>query len=161
MLELTDKQMIDYFRRSYMAVDGLWFVKLEESDGFDHALDVDIDVWKIMPKIQARKMKAMVNVPPGINGLFECFTKKLDMEGFIFQTQKGQKEFEITVSHCPWYDIILKSGRQHLAEKIGSKICTTEYGGWAAEFGNIKFELISRHCNGDCCCRFRFTEPIT
>ncbi len=39
MFELNDKQVADFFRRSYTAVDGLWFMKAEEKHGFEAALE--------------------------------------------------------------------------------------------------------------------------
>jgi hypothetical protein len=37
-MSLQDKDVREYFHRSYTAVDGLWFVKVEEKYGFDKAL---------------------------------------------------------------------------------------------------------------------------
>lgn len=157
MLQLTDAQKAEFFKRSYMAVDGLWFVKCEDRLGFDSALELDVDVWKVMPKIQARKLKAMTNAPETLDGLFDCYTTKLALEGFVFQTSRTDDAFEITASECPWYVIMKNAGRAHLAEKIGPAICTTEYGTWATEFGkDIRFEMINRFCTGDSCCRMRF-----
>ncbi len=61
MTDLTDKQKMEYFHRSYLAVDGLWFMKIEENFGFETALKMDEAVWKILPKIQSRIIKAMMN----------------------------------------------------------------------------------------------------
>ena len=54
MAGLTNKDRAEYYNRSYKAVDGLWFVKAEEQFDFDTALELDKEVWKVMPKIQAR-----------------------------------------------------------------------------------------------------------
>jgi len=157
MLNLTDKQIAEYMFRSYAAVDGLWFVKLEEKAGFDTALDIDEAVWKIMPKIQARKLRSMANIPDGLDGLFEAYTTKITLEGFEFETRRELNAFEIIVSKCPWYEIMVKSNRGHVAEKIGDRICNAEYGGWATEFGSdLGFELRSRICRGQAQCRLRF-----
>jgi len=34
MAELDSQQIIEYFHRCYKAVDGLWFMKVEEKIGF-------------------------------------------------------------------------------------------------------------------------------
>ncbi len=52
MKHLTDQQAAEYFHRSFTAVDGLWFMKVEEKHGFDAALEIDNEVWKVLPKIQ-------------------------------------------------------------------------------------------------------------
>ena len=64
---LTDKQAALYFHRCYVAADGLWFMKAEEKHGLVAALEVDEQVWKVLPKIQARMLKAMLHVDQGID----------------------------------------------------------------------------------------------
>ncbi len=56
-MKLTDKEISEYLHRCYTAADGLWFVKVEEKYGFDSALDIDKEVWKVIPKIQSRFLK--------------------------------------------------------------------------------------------------------
>jgi hypothetical protein len=159
MVELSDRQLVDYFRRSYTAVDGLWFVKLEERDGFDTALEVDVGVWKVMPKVQARKLKELTGLTEGLEALRECFTTKLAIEDFTFEAHPvadGQG-FEVRISRCPWYELLIKSKREHVAAAIGQRICQTEYTVWAAEFGrDITFSLGERLCNGCGVCEVRF-----
>jgi hypothetical protein len=66
MFKLTDQQLIDYFHRTYTSVDGLRFMKVEAKDGLDVALDLDNEVWQVMPKIQARKLKAFLGLDHGL-----------------------------------------------------------------------------------------------
>ncbi len=161
MIQLTDKQIAGYFQRSYTAVDGLWFVKLEEKHGFDVALEVDDEVWKVMPRIQARKLKSLTGLDRGMHGLFECFTTKLSIEGFDYQAAQDPDGggFTITITTCPWYDLLVKSDRVHLAPKIGSRICRTEYEVWASEFGDdIRLDLGYQICRGCSSCVVRFMK---
>ena len=159
MLELTDRQISEYFKRSYTAVDGLWFMKVEERYGFDTALDIDDDVWRVMPKIQARKLKAMGDLTDGLDALRQCLTTKLTLDGFTFETDQSHdgNSLKLTLSECPWHIIMIKSGREHLSEPVGTRICNTEYKVWAEEFGNdIKFELSDQICKGEKCCTLLF-----
>jgi hypothetical protein len=159
MLKLTDKQIAEYFKRSYTAVDGLWFMKVEEKYGFDAALDIDDEVWKVMPKIQARKLKSMGGPTCGLDGLQECLTTKFTLDGFTFEVEQNDdmNSLRITLSECPWHNLMIKSGREHLSGKVGTRICTTEYKVWAAEFGdNITFELGEQICKGHPCCNLIF-----
>jgi hypothetical protein len=56
---------------------------------------------------------------------------------------------------------MIKSGREHLSEKVGTRICTTEYQVWAAEFGDdIKFELEDQICEGFKCCTLLFKVAL-
>lgn len=153
MVKLSSKQVTDYFNRSYKAVDGLWFLKVEEKYGFDTALELDNEVWKIMPKIQARLINSFFdseNIQPT---LLESVITKLDLEGFKFTTEKSEKGFRITITNCPWFNLMIKSGRENLAKFVGKTICNTEYQVWASEYGKEnKFELVSQKCdNSDFC----------
>ena len=56
-MKLTDKETAEYIHRCYTAVNVLLFVRVEEKYGFDVALDIDKEVWKIMPKIQSQFIK--------------------------------------------------------------------------------------------------------
>jgi predicted ArsR family transcriptional regulator len=159
MLELTDRQIGEYFKRSYTAVDGLWFMKVEDKYGFDTALDLDDEVWQVMPKIQARKLKSMANLEDGLDALRECLTAKLVLDGFGFTSEQSNDNgtLKITLSECPWHNIMVKSKREHLSEKVGTRICNTEYSVWAAEFGNtIEFQLQDQICKGQKCCTLVF-----
>ena len=51
---MQDKVLVEYLRRSYFAVDGLWFMMLEDELSFEKALEMDVKVWGVVPKIQAR-----------------------------------------------------------------------------------------------------------
>ncbi|GAF84732.1 unnamed protein product, partial [marine sediment metagenome] len=62
MIELSNRQIAEFWHRSYASVDGLWFMRVEERYGFDAALDIDNEVWKVLPKIQARMLKSMAGV---------------------------------------------------------------------------------------------------
>ena len=159
MLKLTDKQISEYFKRSYTAVDGLWFMKVEDIYGFDPALDIDDEVWKVMPKIQARKLKSIGGSTEGLDGLRQCLTTKLTLDGFAFKAEQSDNDrsLKIILSECPWHNIMIKAGREHLSGPVGSRICTTEYQVWAAEFGDdIKFELGDQICEGQDYCILLF-----
>jgi hypothetical protein len=161
VIELTARQIAEYFHRSYTSVDGLWFMKLEEKYGFDAALDIDVEVWKVVPKIQARKLKALTGLEWGIDALFECFTTKHTIEGFDFTAARDPdgQGFEFTIRKCPWVELLARSNRQHLAGTIGTRICDTEYGVWAGEFGDdIVVQFHDRICRGCGSCTIRFRQ---
>lgn len=161
MIELSDRQIAEFWHRSYASVDGLWFMKVEEKYGFDAALDVDDEVWKVLPKMQARMLKSMGQLPGGTDGLFQCLTTKLNLEGFVFETEKAGdgSGLSIVIHRCPWHDLMVKSGREELSGKVGTLICNTEYSAWASEFGgNIRFELRDQICTGSRCCLLTFEQ---
>ena len=161
MIELSDKQVAEYYHRSYTAVDGLWYMKVEEKYGSDTALEIDNKVWEVLPKIQARMLKSTGKIENGMDALLECLSTKLSLEGFQFTIEKTEtgSGFRVIINNCPWYDLMVKSGREHLSGKVGSRICTTEYSAWASEFDNgIHFELQSQICKGSESCRLQFSH---
>jgi predicted ArsR family transcriptional regulator len=158
MIKLTPEQIAEYFHRSYTAVDGLWFMKVEEKYGFDVALDIDNEVWKVFAKMQARLLKSLSKAGDGVDALFECLTTKLTLEGFEFKAEKnGSRSFKITINECPWHNLMIKSGRENLSGKVGAIVCNTEYSVWASEFGeNVRFELKQQICRGAKSCILQF-----
>ena len=157
MVRLSSSQIEEYLHRSYAAVDGLWFVKVEEEYGFDKALEIDNEVWKVLPKIQARMLKTLMKTNSGLEGFFQCFTTKLTLDGFKYKSDKKGSGFTIIVEKCPWHDLMVKSGREELSEKVGARICNTEYAVWASEFdANIDLEIQDRICSGSASCIIKF-----
>jgi len=159
MIQLTPQQIAEYFHRSYTTVDGLWFMKVEGKYGFDAALDIDNEVWKVFPKIQARLLKSLGKTGDGIEALFECLSTKLTLEGFKFKAGKtgNRGGFKITINECPWHNLMIKSGRENLSGKVGTLVCNAEYSVWASEFGeDIRFELKDQICGGSQSCTIQF-----
>ena len=160
MIDLDDKQIAEFYYRSYTSVDGLWFMKVEDKHGFDETLSIDIDVWRVLSKIQARLLKSLVSNNNPMEAFFECYTTRLKLDGFQFNVENsdGNRGFHVTVTKCPWYDLQVKSDRIHLSEKVGDAICNTVQPAWAAEFDkNISFSLERQMCKGSEFCIFQFS----
>jgi hypothetical protein len=158
--ELTEEQKTEYFRRCYTAVDGLWFMKVEERLGFEKALQIDEAVWEVLPKIQSRALKAMMNLPSGLAGLVQALSARLALEGFDFEIERQEGGLQVAVRSCPWHQIMIKSGRAALSERVSEVICRVENEAWAKEFSGpeeeIGFEREARLCRGDGMCRLWF-----
>jgi len=156
--KLTQKQITEFFRRSYLAADGLWFLKTEEKHGFPEALDIDNEVWKVLPKIQARLIKEITGLGKGIEALAEGYKTKLTLHGFRFKTENKGNEFRIVIDKCPWHELLVESRRGHLSAKIGNLICKTECTVWAEEFGdNIDSKIEPGLCDGLKTCVISFS----
>ncbi len=158
----SDAQVADFLRRSYFVVDGLWFVKTEENLGFDGAMELDEAVWEVMSKVQARKAKALLNVKNGgLPELGRAFQLKLTAEGHEFDADGTDHEVRLTITRCPWYDILESSNRTQYAKVIADRICAREYAGWAREFGDdITVSFERRLCVDGCdTCSIVFRKP--
>lgn len=146
--EFSDAQVADFLRRSYFTVDGLWFVKTEEKRGFDEALELDVAVWGVMSKIQARKAKELLGIDgSSLHDLGKAFQLKMTAEGYDFDVETTEDEVKLILRECPWYEVIKRSNRLHISESITNRICVMEFGGWAREFApDLTFEMRKRLC---------------
>lgn len=134
-------------------------MKVEEKYGFNAALEIDKEVWKIMPKIQARMIKAMLRKSNNELSLLKSLTTKLTLEGFKFKVEPKETGFQILIIDCPWHNIMMKSGREKYSDKIGTAICNTEYSVWTSEFDeNTQFTLHTQKCKGSKYCELTFNK---
>lgn len=159
--KFTDKQIADFLRKSYFVVDGLWFMKTEEAQGFEDAMDRDEAVWGVLSKIQARKAKQLLGIEgDSLADLAKAFQLKLAAEGYDFDVQETNDKVNLTINLCPWYEVLKISDRTHIAEVIANRICVREFSGWVNEFApGIEFQIMGRLCvESDMCdvCRMSF-----
>jgi predicted ArsR family transcriptional regulator len=159
-----DPQILsEYFKKCYIAVDGLWFMMLEKTDSFEKALEIDGRVWEILPKIQARKIKELLKLETATEeDLISALKFKLEAEDFVSELLRKNSQINIIIKKCPWLILLKKSNREHLAERISDVICSVEYGVFAREFmEDMDFKVISRQCSGDKVCSFVLGKCLT
>jgi hypothetical protein len=59
--------------RNMWSVDGLYFLGIEEKYGTEIATEIDKDVWKIMGKIEARRLKKLFDIKDNdLSSLVNC-----------------------------------------------------------------------------------------
>lgn len=171
MKKLTEKDKREYLYHNYTKVDGLWFIKIEENYGFDRALELDKEVWQVLPKIQARFLKSRLELNNSMNDLLEALKIKMELDGFKISagikspgtsnkksTPSPEKILQIEITDCPWHNIMIKAKRENLSERIGSLICRTEYSTFAKEFNkNIEVKIADQICDRSNKCIFQFS----
>ena len=156
----ADKLVAEYFKRCFLSVDGLWFVKLEEVFSFDTALDIDVAVWKVLPKIQARTIKKLLCLGDGIENLRTACDFKLSAESYSYELLPlDAGGFQINIHDCPWVKHISKAGREHLLDRIADAVCPVEHETFAREFGSdIAFQHLQKGCRKQQHCVFLFQK---
>lgn len=166
-METGSEMVLEMLRRSYFAVDGLWFVMLEEDEGLERALQLDERVWQVMPKIQARKARELMRAEGDTPGaLVRCMALKLAAEGHRYDVSfENTGGAAVVITQCPWREVLVQSGRERLGSEIADRICATEAAAWAREFSPeggpaIRAEMTEAICRGDERCRivFRTTD---
>ena len=156
--EKYQADLVEYLRRSYHAVDGLWFVMVEEELGFDRALDLDQKVWAVLAKIQARKAQELSGAPAdSLEALAQCFRLKLEADGHKYDCSITEDELRITIHECAWLELLRKSGREHIAPQVARAICLTEGAAWCRECTlGLEFEIPQMACDGAGQCQMVF-----
>lgn len=159
---LTGSELIiEMLRRSYFAVDGLWFMMIEEDDGLERAFTIDERVWHVMPKIQARKARELLSCQGDSPAdVVRCLALKLAAEGHDYTIHATDPaRAEIVITSCPWRKVLESAERTHLGPQIADRICATEGAIWATEFSaDIECAMTEAICRGDSHCRFVFTR---
>lgn len=156
---MEQKIISEYFKRSYFALDGLWFMMIEKEFSFEKAMEIDEKVWSILPKIQARKVKELLGIEGvGLADFLQAVKVKFEAEGYDYEVRQSDSEHvQIVIHGCPWYDILKKAEREHLAPRIADSICSLEFQVWLKEFGEqLSFSMEYRCCTGKCECVLDF-----
>ncbi|MCX8043732.1 MAG: DUF6125 family protein [Desulfobacterota bacterium] len=153
------KLVAEYFKKCFLSVDGLWFVKVEEAFSFDTALELDVAVWKVLPKIEARTIKQLLSLGNGVENLRAAIEFKLAAEDYDYTIQPlASGGFKIHIGNCPWVNHITKAGRAHLLDRIAEAICPVEYETFAREFGHdIAMHHERKCCSPHCLCVYVFS----
>jgi hypothetical protein len=132
---------------------------LERESDFKEALKVDVEVWKVMPKIQARKVKDLLGLRSGsMEDLLKALSFKFEAEDFGYRVlKKTEKMLSVEIQVCPWYKLLEKSNRQNLGMHIGRSICPPEYENWGKEIlKDCQFQMESAICGGKKVCRLDY-----
>lgn len=158
--EARETLLAEYFKRGYQSVDGFWFLMAEQDLGMEAALRLDRDVWRIMPKILARKTMELLDLPRReLRSLSLSLGFKFDAEGYEIKSHVMREDLlEIQITGCPWRRAIIKSDNFSLLPRVAEEVCTVVYETWAGEFlDSFKMEMNPKICTGGdfCCIRVR------
>lgn len=157
-MQIDDTKRAEYYKRVYESIDGLWFMMLEQDRDFEYSLEIDRRVWEVVPKIQARKIRELFGIDGnGPEALSKALEIKFRMDHADAEVSVESGSLHVKITSCPWYHLMEKSGRRHLAEKVGLVICGVEYPAWMKEFGvDGAFIMDDLLCGGAPACRMRF-----
>ena len=56
-------ELIKMYSRNWHACDGLWFSGVEDRFGIDRALEIDINMWDISSRLEAKRIKEVLSIP--------------------------------------------------------------------------------------------------
>lgn len=120
-MEITPQQLDELRKGALTAIDGLWFMAVEEKFGFDAALELDLEVWKRYGRVLLKRLTRMLGItidpkdPPDlatINHLMEILCR---IDGTQCEGEVVGDEAIFRVTRCSWWDNLSNAGReQHI-----------------------------------------------
>jgi hypothetical protein len=128
---LTKEKLLELCSKSMNTMDGLWFLSVESKQGFDRALDMDMEVWRKMSLIHGKRVLELFGIE-----------KDKPLEAFIHLVQADPFKFSWTAEiempsdnkavlrrlACPPQEGRIKSGKGLFP---GHKICLAMYDAYA------------------------------
>jgi hypothetical protein len=149
----------EYLKRVYISVDGVWYIMVEKYFGFENALLLDKEVWQIMPKIAARKIKDLLGLPEKkLESLSESLAFRFAVEGYEVKSHRlNENTLEIQIASCPWRLQMLKLKKEELLTGVAERVCPIVYETWGREFiEQFRFEMNPQICKGAEICRLKY-----
>lgn len=115
-LGLNKDEFYQLLEKAFTALDGLWFLGVEEDFGFDVALKVDLYVWRRFGQVLIRRMKKMWNKETLSRKEMLHFLDILYVFGHLKIDRVIEKgnSYTYIVDQCPWWDNLKRSGRDKL-----------------------------------------------
>lgn len=160
----NDKAIIDFLRKSYFSVDGLWFLRVEAEHSPEEALKIDEQVWAIMPKVQAKKVRAILGLEGySLDNLAAALNLKFEAEGYDHEIRKeGSNTLHLQIAKCPWFEVLKKSGRTFHAPQICDRVCAGNLVAWADQLSkDVQFRVSCKMSADAPVCEmiYTLTEP--
>lgn len=114
--EVPSDILLKLLQGAYIAIDGLWFMGVENKYNFDEALEIDIDVWKNWMKILPKRIKKLLNMEGNdIPTIVKILEIAYQMEGTDYEvTECNDERAVIRILKCHWYENLKKAGREKL-----------------------------------------------
>jgi hypothetical protein len=122
--EISAEDLLKHYGQVGQVLDGLWFVELEKTVGFDRALAVDENVWKIFPVKEVRRMKSLLGFDKiTFEVLQDMMTLAIFNQSLAWNLKKVADKpliVHLEVQNCKTYTGMQKIGRSQ--EQI-AKVC--------------------------------------
>ena len=161
--ELSKEKLLELcglYAKNWLATDGLWFQAVERHDGFDAALQMDVEMWESYTEIEARRLKEFLGLPqnPGLLGLAKALQFRKNALLNQCETILQGDCLVYRVVTCRVQDARKRKGMAyHTCKPVG----IVEYAGFARAIDpHIQTECLSCHpdvADESCNCSWRFT----
>ena len=136
-------ELIKMYSRNWLTVDGLWFSGVEEKFGLDEALDLDLRMWKIGSRIEAKRIKELLDLKEGgLQSVLRAINFMSWAASFGHRVDYREKKAIWTCTHCPPQIGRIKAGKGEFACQPTFEAC---FGG-LCEFIDPKVKVTCLIC---------------
>ncbi len=153
--------LVEAYSKLYTALDGLWFLKVEEEYGHDAATRLDVRVWQSLAPREARRIsKVRRATEGGIEAVIEAFKLRPTFLTKEYEVIRAENRAIIRVTKCRSLDAMERDQR-----KVSSCIRVLEsvYPSFANSIDSrVKFRVLKappRKSAGDTCCEWEIEIP--
>jgi len=142
------------------AVDGLWFLAAEESEGFDKALEMDVRVWERYASLSLKRMRKYFTIDSGgLDALKEIMTIDplwLHVDYELIEEADGSLVFQ--ANRCPFLEAMERMGREVLTcEPVETAYLTRLAHAVDPRIRVKPLKLPPRKSQDETCCRWLFS----
>ncbi len=165
MMRLTKDQVDELRMGALTAMDGLWFMGVEERLGFDTALEIDIQVWKNYGIVLTKRIARMTGIDLKKGSRPDMHQVKFLLDALcVLDGTRASIVLEpdgtllYRVDACPWWDNFQKAGRRNHPCEMIDEIVFRDWLG--AIDGSLSMEILHSRPRGCEYCSFRITGGL-
>lgn len=152
------EEALEMLKGFYYAIDGLWFLGVEEKFGFENALDIDLKAWENFTGVLVKRIRKKFRIAGNdlktiltIVGVYLSIENNWDFEAALLSEDKGL----IKVNRCPAWDVFKRTGRDKVLPC--KKLDTVFFDAISEKINSDARAFIGKSFpNGDNCCEIYF-----
>lgn len=157
-------RLIEIYSKNWLALDGVWFQSIEQTDGMDKAMLHDKNAWERFTVIEAKRIKDFLGLGEhsGLEGLEKALKLRFyaNLNKATFEYINGKLVY--TMKKCRVQTARERKGMPyHPCKSVG----IVEYSGFAKTIDDrIECKCLSCYpdvTDKDCCCKWEFSLNLT
>lgn len=121
LMELSKEKILDLLFmhiRNLWTVDGLYFIGIEDKFGTEEATEIDKNVWKVMAKIEARRIKQNLGIE---NNDIPSFIEALKATSWSLDLEK--KVIDVETDRAIFRNLECRIQKARIAKNLGEFPC--------------------------------------
>jgi hypothetical protein len=152
--------LIEAYAKLYTALDGLWFISVEEECGHELATKLDVKVWDSLAPREAKRISDAKKVADGIEAVIEVIKLRPSFLTKEYNIFREKNKVRIQVTKCRSLEAMERDKRE-----VSSclRVLENVYPKFVSNIDNrAKFRLLKappRKSAGDSCCEWEVEIP--